>query len=106
MALHRRRRIRTVCRALVPKGSIAALAIGLSFGLAACGGSDSGDSSVGLNQAPAATGSTDGGTAGIGANPAVDPSQLVSPVSQAPVGQQTVRPTETPPGQDRNPPRH
>lgn len=106
MALHRRRRICAVCRAVVPKGSIAALAISLSLGLAACGGSDSGDSSVGLNQAPAATGSAEGGTAGIGANPAVDPSQLVSPVSQAPVGKQTVRPTDTPPGQDPNPPRH
>ncbi len=106
MALHRRRRICTACRAVVPKGSIAALAVGLSFGLVACGGSDSGDSTVRLNEAPAAAGSTEGAAAGFGANSAVDPSQLVSPVSKAPVGQQTVRPTEPPPGQDPNPPRH
>jgi hypothetical protein len=74
--------------------------------LTACGGSDSGDASVRLSEAPAGT--SPGGSAGSssGTNAAVDTSKLVSPVSQAPVGRQTMRDVRVPQGQDANPPRH
>lgn len=74
--------------------------------LSGCGGSDSGDDSVRMTgQAPSAEAA--GGAAGSsGTNGAVDTSKLVSPVSQAPVGRQTIRDVRTPQGQDANPPRH
>ncbi len=72
-----------------------------AFAVSACGGDD--DRRVGVSEAPSTQ--TQGSTPATGTG-AVDPSTLVSPVSNAPVGEQKVQETRSPAGSDPNPPRH
>ncbi|MGY8526791.1 hypothetical protein [Paracidovorax citrulli] len=87
--------------------------------MGACGGSDddtvrmTGSSDNTATKSPSdSAGATGSGAAGGDAQTAlngpigVDAAQLVSPVSQAPVGRQTVQQAQRPAGQDINPPRH
>ncbi|KAB0595597.1 hypothetical protein [Cupriavidus gilardii] len=83
------------CAGVAFAAALAALAV------SACGGDD--DRRVGVSEAPATQ--AQGSTAPTGSG-AIDPSSLVSPVSNAPVGEQKVQETRNPAGNDPNPPRH
>lgn len=83
--------------------------------MGACGGSDddtvrmTGSSDNASTKGPSdSAGGTGSGDAQAALNGpiGVDAAQLVSPVSQAPVGRQTVQQAQRPAGQDLNPPRH
>lgn len=69
-----------------------------------CGGA--GDAVDGNATPSAANNPSGGSTPTSGGGGAVDLSKLTSPVSNAPVGQQTERKSNAVPAEQRNPPRH
>lgn len=83
----------------------AALAAVFLFGCG--GGGDAGDGNVAPSAASSTSTSSGTGAATPGGTAsAMDLSRLTSPVSDAPVGQQTERKRNAMPAEQRNPPRH
>lgn len=93
----------------IPRNIVMSMtALGAVFLLGCGGAGDAGEGNVTPN---AATGTSDGSTAPGNTAPSgsggpVDLSRLTSPVSNAPVGQQTERKDNAVPAEQRNPARH